>query len=130
MIVSKYSKSYDTADGSEQYFKDRHPPIGNGDVQRVEVVRAGAAESVAARTSEPPPSSLEFAAKPTWSVQSLRDLNLAVRLGDWPDNPDHARRLAVVAERASVTSAELEARRISARAHAQRYRDRNPWENT
>ena len=146
MIISKYDKSYDTADGSEQQFDERRKPVvGDGrpiEAKRAEIAASGGAATGAGAAGErweddggpprvePPVSPLEFSAKPSWSVQSLRELNLAVRLGDWPDNPAHLRQRAAEAERAMVASLALETQRAAERAHAQRHRDRNPWEHT
>ena len=159
MIVNKYDKSYDTSDGSEQPSGDRWrrrrpqtpgdtaapgSPAADGVVAPARAARErweddGGPARVPSPSNPlvPPPTPLtppvsprEFSVKPTWSVRSLRDLNEAVRLGDWPDNPDHARRLAADAERARAASAEIEAERAATRAHAERHRDRNPWEHT
>ena len=154
MIVSKYGKSYDTADGSEQQDAAPREPAGAGAgasrpaepsaAQSVKVPAAlpavaGAVAGEAGQRWEddggpfrvlPPVSPLEFSMKPTWSVVSLRDLNEAVRLGDWPDNPDHLRRAARDAEREKRAAIELAAERAASRAHAKRNRDRNLWENT
>ncbi len=40
----------------------------------------------------PPIRPLEMATKATWSVLSLRELNRAIRLGYWPDDPADVRR--------------------------------------
>ena len=151
MIISKYDKSYDTADGSEQQYQDPGQPKA-GDIegerrnlpttdgkQGAERLGPGPDAGAAGERWEddggplrvqPPVSPLEYSAKPGWSVLSLRDLNLAVRLGDWPDNPAHLRRAAVEAERAGLKAIEVEAERVAAHVRAERNRDRNPWENT
>ena len=147
MIISKYNKTYDTSDGSEQQYEDpRQPKAGSVGAKRrglppshgMQGPRPAGASAAKQRweddggppRTEPPVSPLEFSAKPSWSVQSLRDLNLAIRLGDWPDNPTTLRRHAAEAERARVASLALKAQRAADRAHAERHRDRNPWEHT
>ena len=150
MIISKYNKSYDTADGSEQQYEDPRQ-FRADDVDAEGVTHPASEGTQGAKTAgsgsagerwedngaplriqplQPPISPLEFSHKPSWSVQSLRDLNEAVRLGDWPDNPAHLRRRAEEAQQAKVTSAEDEAQRAASHAHAERHRDRNPWEHT
>ena len=141
MIISKYGKSYDTADGSEQHHTA--PPQPAIDIQRVAPsgVQAKGTSPDDAPTAkrdndggpflaQPPISPLELSAKPGWSVLSLRDLNQAIRLGDWPDNPANLRRAEENAERKKLQAGECDARRIASRARSHRNRDRNPWENT
>ena len=150
MIVSKYEKSYDTADGSEQhYVAPRYSGGGGGErvepsgaqlveaVESVESTRAGAGaagqrweDDGGPPLVQPPISPLELSAKPGWSVLSLRDLNQAIRLEDWPENPTHRRRQAEDAESGRLRAIELEAVRMASRARADRNRHRNPWENT
>jgi hypothetical protein len=139
MIVSKYGKSYDTADGSEQSFgrQLRRAAQGDGKApdQRWEddggplKAEGGDAAAAAGATEGPPPRD-QFLTKPTWSVRSLRDLNEAVRLQQWPDNPAHAVRAASEAERRRLQAIDVAAERAASAAHAQMHRDRNPWEHT
>lgn len=154
MIISKYNKSYDTADGSEQHYEDRRQPnageVDAGDDRRRiggepgappasegkrDIETAGAAgdrweDDGGPLRVLPPISPSEFSAKPNWSVLSLRDVSLAVRLGDWPDNPARLRQRASEAERAKVAARESEVQRAASRAYAERHLDRNPWEHT
>jgi hypothetical protein len=154
MIFSKYGKSYDTADGSEQCARSQPSCAGNfppPEPKRTETVSPNEAppaleatvrsevtqrweddggSSVGGPLHQPPPSLMELSAKPGWSVQSLRELNKAIRLQDWPDNPAHLRRRAVKTERARIAAVQDEAARAAARADAERNRDRNPWEHT
>jgi hypothetical protein len=76
---------------------------------------------------QPPTSSLEMSTKPTWTVRSLRDLNEAIRLEDWPDNPAHVRQATLGAERACRQRIEAEAARLASIARAEKNRFRNPW---
>ena len=141
MIVSKYEKSYDTADGSEQHYIAPRYPGGGGQpakpsgTQSADPTRAGAAgqrweDDGGPFLMEAPISPLEFSLKPAWSVLSLRDLNQAIRLEDWADNPAHRRRRAEDVEGARLRAIESEAKRVASRARAEHNRDRNPWENT
>jgi hypothetical protein len=140
MIISKFGKSYDTADGSEQHHAAPPQPAG---IQRVEPTGVqgegtSAADALGEKREneggallvQPPISPLELSAKPAWSVLSLRALNQAIRLGDWPDNPANLRRAEEAAEHKKVQARDGEAKRIASRAHAKRNRYRNPWENT
>jgi hypothetical protein len=139
MIISKFGKPYDTADGSEQHHAAA-PEAAAGvraprGVQDEQTSRAEASCEKRKNDSgtllvQPPISPLELSAKPAWSVLSLRDLNAAIRLADWPDNPDHLRRAQENAERNKLDADELEAKRIASSARAHRDRYRNAWENT
>ena len=139
LIISKYGKTYDTADGSEQSFGRplRRAAQGEGKApdQRWEddggpcKVKPGDA-AAAARATEGPPPPGQFVTKPTWSVRSLRDLNAAVRLQQWPENPAHAVRAASEAERRRLRAIDGAAERAASATHAQLHRDRNPWEHT
>jgi hypothetical protein len=141
MIISKYGKSYDTADGSEQHHET--PPQPVVDLQRVAssgVQDEGTLPADAPSEKrenddclvlvQPPISPLELSAKPAWSVLSLRALNRAIRLGDWPDNPANLRPAEENAERKKLEDGEVDANRVASRARADRNRYRNPWENT
>ena len=77
MIVSKYSKSYDTADGSEQLH-------GSGGVSASLVTDEGRPDrrwedDGGPATDAAPRPAIVDADKPTWSVRSLRRLLDAVR---------------------------------------------------
>jgi hypothetical protein len=140
MIISKFGKSYDTADGSEQHHAAPPQPAGNKRVEPTDVQgeRNSAPDALGETRGneggtllvQPPISPLELSAKPAWSVLSLRALNQAIRLGDWPDNPANLRRAEEAAEHKKVQARDGEAKRIASRAHAKRNRYRNPWENT
>ena len=149
MIVSKFGKSYDTADGSEQSFE---PPrrLGSGEAQgganasdrRWEddggPLEAEHGDAADIGTPQGPPrpgkfpgeSPREYLVKPTWSVQSLRDLNEAVRLQQWPENPAHAVRAASETERRRLQAIGVAAERAASATYAQLHLDRNPWEHT
>ena len=91
MIISKSNQAYGLADGAKQ-------SSGAGTAgQRWE-------DDGGPLQVQPPISPLEYSTKPTWSVLSLRDLNLAIRLGHWPDNPAHLQRAAAEVERARAAA--------------------------
>ena len=127
MIISKYSKSYDTADGMEQQFNDperfrqTNSPKTAG--QRWE-------DDGGSLPGQAPVLPTELPSKPAWSVLSLIDLNEAIRLEHWPDNPVHLRRRAEETERRRLRAIEVEEERMATFAHAERHRHRNHWENT
>jgi len=141
MIISKFGKSYDTADGSEQHHAvppqsdaghEQLAPIGLQDkgTSAADAPSENRENDGGALLVQPPISPLELSAKPAWSVLSLRHLNQAIRLGDWPDDPAILRRAVESAERKKLHAGELEANRLASRARADRNRYRNPWENT
>jgi hypothetical protein len=121
MTISKSTQPYDRADGAAQ-------PSG-----------AGAAAAAAGQRWEDdggplqvqPPISppLKDSTKPTWSVLSLRDLNLAIRLGHWPDNPAPLQRAAAEAGRARAR-ARARASAAAATAEARENDGSSPKENT
>jgi hypothetical protein len=92
MIIAKSTQPSDLADGAAQ-------PSGAG--------RAGQRweDDGGPLQVQPPISPLQYRAKPTWSVLSLRDLSLAIRLGHWPDNPAHVQRAAAEAGCARAAAA-------------------------
>ena len=99
-MIPKSNQSYDIADLAAQ---PSVPGAGTG-----AGMGAGTAAGAAPQQWEddggplqvrPPICPLEFLSKPTWSVRSLRDLNLAIRVGHWPDNPAALQSAAAEAER-------------------------------
>jgi hypothetical protein len=135
MIVSKYSKSYDTADGTEQQFKDpdrRGKQSGGRSIEQRSATTPGQRweDDGGSLPVQPPVLPTELPSKPAWSVLSLIDLNEAIRLEHWPDNPVHLRRRAEETERLRLHALEVEEERMATFAHAQRHRHRNHWENT
>lgn len=141
MIISKYGKSYDTANGSEQHHAA--PPQPAAATPRV--APDGVQDEHTSRADEPserhkdnggrllvqpPISLLELSSKPAWSVLSLRELNQAIRLEDWPDNPDNLRRAEENTELKKLQAEELAENRTASRAREDRDRYRNHWENT
>src|SRR5688500_2785410 len=100
MFISKSNQAYELTDGAKQ-------PSGAGPAgQRWE-------DDGGPLQVQPRISPLEHSTKPTWSVLSLRDLSLAIRLGHWPDNPAHLQRAAEAGRaraRAAAAAAAAEAR--------------------
>jgi len=129
MITSKYSKSYDTADGSEQQFDDPTCYTGHDGTRgpRPSLLET---ETDKPLPVQPPPSSLELKVRPAWSVLSLADLNLAIRLEQWADNPAHQLRRTEAAARLHSRADAAEAERAAAMRRAQLNWYRNPWETT
>ena len=124
MIVSKYGKSYDTSDGSEQSCE--------------ESARRGATGAAGQRWEDdggplsprPAAGAGEFTTRPAWSTQSLADLNEAIRREHRADDPARLRQEAERAERARLSLAQAAEDRLAAQDRARRDRYRNAWENT
>src|SRR4051794_36264684 len=84
MFISKYGKTYDSADGSEQSF-DAAGRAGNAGWQRGgEIGRERWADDGGPANDLPAPA---LAARPAWSVLSLHDLNEKIRDELRVDNP-------------------------------------------
>jgi hypothetical protein len=139
MIISKFGKSYDTSNGSEQHHAPPPQrgagiqPVAQADARGARIATADALAQTHEKVGgelQPPISPLELSVKPAWSVLSLADLNQAIRLGDWPDNPAILRRAHEDAERKMLQADEVKAKQIASRARAHRDRYRNHWENT
>jgi hypothetical protein len=126
MEVSKYNKTYDTSDGSEQHFAD---PL---DVEAKRLRREnevdnnrwqddGAPAKLSAPTTPGPKAS-----SPSWSVLSLREMRLA--LATWlrgaGGRDEQASEQTMSNDARSATAAKAAAAKI----HRDRYR--NAWENT
>jgi hypothetical protein len=138
VIVSKYGKSYDTADGSEQNCADpsRRPDRPDKHVQRAGEAARERWEDDGGPPSGPPlafvrdPASVgEFTSKPAWSVLSLRALNEAIRMERWAENPARLRLEAARSEARRVAAAQVGADRAADAARAYDDRHRNAWEH-
>ena len=119
MIISRFGKSYDTANGSEQPFGAARKLPGRGQpaVARWEDDGGPVVQPTAA---------LIVGRKPSWSVLSLEDLNEALRrAGD----PVRAHEESQQLERAQAATVARAAARAAAAALAHRDRHRNAWEN-
>jgi hypothetical protein len=126
VIISKYGKSYDTADGSEQQFDapaSRVQTAGQAARQRWE-------DDGGPLYIQPPVSAMGDGWKPAWSVLSLRDLNQAIRREREPDSPERLRQEADRAERQRERAIRAEEHKAAESARAERDRYRNAWEHT
>lgn len=126
MIVSKYSKSYDTADGSEQQHGGNEaevlPVVDNGSSDRRWEDDGGSAEDAAPATSAGPD-----ATKPAWSVQSVRHLLDAIRASKLPATAADKQERAQ-ARSARAFQADVDRQTESDRIERDRYR--NSWEHS
>ena len=129
MIVSKYSKSYDTADGSEQQFDDPTSRARGGGAAAAQRWQDDGAP-LNQRPPVDPAGVGPYTSKPAWSVLSLRDLNSAVGREQRADDPARLRHEAQRAERRQAVAAQVAEDKAAAAARAYRDRDRNAWENT
>src|SRR5688500_7838961 len=132
MIISKYSKSYDTADGTEQQFKDpqRHTARSDGRIVGQSSMKAAGQRWDDDGGSLPVPSPSYPAqppSKPVWSVLSLIDLNEAIRLEHSPESSLRLQRQTDETERRRLRAIEVEEERMATFAHAERNRYRNHW---
>lgn len=124
MIVSKFSKSYDTSNGSEQPRQDGATPS------------TGSGQTAAERWADDGGPSLDInppralTVKPAWSVLSLKGLLEAIRRAESADDPENERQRRERAVREDAAdAARVDARRADA-AHAWHDRNRNAWEHT
>jgi hypothetical protein len=123
MIISKYGKSYDTSNGSEQQFGPaRRRGPGDGEAARARW------EDDGGRLTRP--RAARFAHKPEWSVLSLPDLNEAIRRANDPDDPAQVRQESRRVECARLRSVQIEDAKAAAAARAHRDRYRNAWEHS
>lgn len=126
MIVPKFSKSYDTSDGSEQAREDGATPAG------------GSGQTAAQRWSddggpcpdvEPLPQPTPTT-KPAWSVLSLDRLKQAIRRAARADDPENERQRQASSARADASAAAAAESRRAEAARAWHDRYRNAWEHT
>ena len=113
MIVSKYRKTYDTANGTEQPF---------GKSTRVRSEDASAA-------NEPVTLMETLKSKPAWSVLSLNDLVAKIRQGRKPDDPWRVYESAQQAQREEARVREVGEPRVDEKARSFRDEHRNACEN-
>ena len=126
MFISKYGKTYDDADGSEQ--RTEGTAAQRVGAQRgAEIGRerwaddGGPAGDAPARVLPP---------QPPWSVLSAHDLDAAIRRELRTDDAARLRLEAERAERHAAASRARAADRAAADARARDDRYRNAWENT
>ena len=123
MILTKHGKSYDTSNGSEQYFADSMPQIeGQVDIHRWE-------DDGGALNNPSPLFIGELNSKPSWSVLSLQDLNGAIRRAQRHDDPWRVQMDLDRVEHKRLHELEIKGERFAARASAELNRYRNPWEH-
>jgi len=127
VTVSKYGKSYDTSDGSEQHCEDSArgaQSVGQAATQRW--------EDDGGPLSDAPHVALvdEFRIKPAWSVLSLRDLNHAIRREKRLDDPVRLKLEFERAERRAIRAVEAYKDRLAAGVRAKRNGYGNAWEHT
>ena len=115
MILSKYGKSYDTSNGSEQSHAATRPG------------KAQAGEHGGPPDVEPPVLSGD---KPAWSVLPLCDLNEAIQREFRQDAPARLRQASERRERLKHRALEINADAAATAARFERDRDRNAWEHT
>jgi hypothetical protein len=127
MKVSKYNKTYDTSDGSEQHFKSPD------DVEAKRLRCENDADNsrwqddgAPVKAVTPTTPTRSPAHHPSWSVLSLREMRVA--LAAWlrgsDDREQHASGQAKSDDARTVTAAKAAVTKI----HRDRYR--NAWENT
>ena len=125
MFISKYGKTYDDADGSEQCTEGR-TGLRSGAQRGGEIGRERWADDGGPANDAP---ARPLAPRPPWSVLSAHDLDAAIRRELRADDPE---RLQLEAERAERRAAESRARagdRAAAAARARADRYQNAWEN-
>lgn len=127
MIVSRFSEPYDTIDGAEPQQRRNIPPVietGRSDRRWEDDggPAAGAAPRIVAADAD--------ATKPTWSMQSLRDLLSAIRASKALAT-DAAEQEDAETEKANALQAEADRRAEADRIRRDRYRNyRNLWEHS
>jgi hypothetical protein len=121
-IDSKYGKSFDTSNGSEQPF-GVVPPNTTSDGQSAKARwedDGGLSNFSTAMIPEK---------RPQWSVQSLRLLNQALKDSAQPSPAEQARQHSIEKERESLRIAALAEVAASVAAQIHRNRHRNGWEH-
>ena len=118
MILSKYGKSYDTSDGSQQQSRAAANPSNGQARERWE------------DDGGPLNENHLVGEKPAWSVLSLCDLNEAIRRERRADGAARLRQESERRERLERRAKEISADRAAAAARAEREWDRNAREHT
>ena len=127
MLVSKYGKTYDDADGSEQRTEGAPAPAAPG-AQRGGLIGRERWEDDGGPANDRPAPAL--AVRPSWSVLSLNDLNAAIRREARADDPAQTRADAARAEQRSASALQRAADGDAEAARAKNDRYRNAWEHT
>ena len=120
MILSKYGKSYDTSDGSEQQSHAASRRSNGQARERWEDDCGPLNENHPVLVGE----------KPAWSVLSLRDLNEAIRRELETEGAARLRQESERRDRLKRRAQEIDADNAAAAARVERDRHRNAWEHT
>lgn len=122
MSVSKYGKTYDESDGSEQRFLGTNEPRPGA--QRGGEIGRERWEDDGGPVDTPSPPA---AAQPAWSVLSSRDLSEAIEREGRAGGAPH---VTVAAERRAERGRRQVADAAAEVAYALKNRYRNAWEST
>jgi hypothetical protein len=125
MFISKYGKTYDSADGTEQSFEGRGSAAGAGSQRGGQIGRERWEDDGGPANDLPVP---QIESQPAWSVLSVRDLNELIRREGQADDPSRVRREAGRAERRAAAARRRDDDDLAARERAVRDRYRNAWE--
>jgi hypothetical protein len=126
MIVSKYGKSYDTSNGSEQHSAATQPQARGGPSSANARWEDDGGFGGVLSVRHP----VVLSAKPGWSVLSLRDLMAAIQRSADPESPERVRQEVRWAEEVAHVAAGERVAAVANAARAEADRHRNPWENT
>ena len=124
MIISKFGKTYDTSDGSEQPFG---AAVGRP-ANRLQSARAQWEDDGGPVLQVIAP--LIVGRKPAWSELSLKDLNEALRRASDPNDPVRVHEESQQQERAQANALARTAAQAAAADLALRDRYRNAWETS
>lgn len=127
MLTSKYGKTYDTANGSEQRFESPMHPERPGSQRGGQIGRERWEDDGGPANDEPVPV---LASQPAWSVLPLRDLNDLIRRELSSDDSTRLRLEGERAERRDVAARQQNAANAVDAIRARNERYRNAWENT
>ena len=126
MKVSKYNKTYDTADGSEQHFKDPVDSEAKRLRRESDVDNSRWQDDGAPGTLVAPNTPWRGPRKPSWSMLSLREMRLA--LAAWLRGAGGREQQASGQTKSDDARSAVAAKAAATRIHRDRYR--NAWENT
>lgn len=127
MLTSKYGKTYDTANGSEQRFESSMHPDRPGSQRGGQIGRERWEDDGGPANDEPVPV---LKSQPAWSVLSLHDLNNLIRRESSRDDPARLRLDTERAERRDIRTLQRDANNVADAVRARDERYRNAWENT
>jgi hypothetical protein len=128
MIVSKYGKSYDTSNGSEQQSEIRDP--GDAEDGGASAKQRWEDNGGPAKPARPAGGDVRPARKPIWSVQSLLEMARSVLRNRQSEERAHERGDSEDREQVKERADRLENQNVARAAAAERDRYRNAWENT